>query len=365
MRFITLEKENIVFKEKVKPFLNPDLVYIPLLDNKIKNKTLKKGEMVFNNFYSAVSGTVIGTSKIKLDSDKYIQGLVIRNDFCETPVTNIATRRKINNLSYENVINSLTDIDLKNKIKNIKYKTIIINGIDDDPYIKNEAFIQKIHFREILNTIDLLQNLYPESNVMIVLKSTDNENILNYTNFLGSYKNITLRLVEDYYLLGKEQFIKEYLQIKEDTLHLKTSEVYNFYQEVKRCKPTLEKYITISGDGVEYNQVYLVKLGTKINSFGDFTNFDVYLNGIMGKKIDPKDLIVTKNLEGIVVMQKKPLKSLECIKCGQCLNICPIHSNPLLAYKKQKKIKCIDCGLCSYICPSFIPLEKYIRRDSK
>ena len=84
---------------------------------------------------------------------------------------------------------------------------------------------------------------------------------------------------------------------------------------------------------------------------------------MQGEKIDITNLIVTKELQGLVVMKKKYRQAKNCIKCGKCIEICPINSNPLLAYEKQVKVKCIECGLCTYICPVYINLKEYLKRD--
>ena len=35
-------------------------------------------------------------------------------------------------------------------------------------------------------------------------------------------------------------------------------------------------------------------------------------------------------------MKKQEKKIYECIKCGKCNAVCPIHSKPILAYKQRK-----------------------------
>ena len=93
-------------------------------------------------------------------------------------------------------------------------------------------------------------------------------------------------------------------------------------------------------------------------------DYDIYVNGIMqGKKMPIEDLIVTEDFLGLVIMKKQEKKIYECIKCGKCNAVCPIHSKPILAYKQRKKVPCIECGLCSYVCPAFIPLRKYLSGD--
>lgn len=62
----------------------------------------------------------------------------------------------------------------------------------------------------------------------------------------------------------------------------------------------------------------------------------------------------------------------KCMKCGKCVEACPVHLLPL--YIQQRALKglldeaqglhaldCIECGSCSYVCPAKRPLVEAIR----
>lgn len=373
-KLVTLDKDyNIKLKSQIEDFLNPDFVYVPFLakENTLQvEKQIKKGSLLFENHYSSVSGKMVGLEYCLLPDGTGINCLAIANDYQEKVADTGAIRKRINHLPKEEVLASIYDETLKTKIKKESVSTIVISGIDDEPYIANEIFVQKNNTKAILETIDVLLNIFTNSKAIVVIKNIDSENIFAYNNFLGTYKNIELRMVDDLYLIGKEEYLIDTLHIKDDYLYLKASEVYSLYVNLKKRKPQVEKYITITGDGISFPRVINVKLGTKVidilNSFykEDLSLYDVYVNGLMqGKKMDIARLIVTKDFHGLVIMKKNNYQEMDCIKCGKCIQVCPIDSNPLLAYKTGKKVKCIACGLCTYICPSYIHLQKYLRGE--
>ena len=87
---------------------------------------------------------------------------------------------------------------------------------------------------------------------------------------------------------------------------------------------------------------------------------------MMGKSIPNDELIITKDLSCILIIENNEVKSNPCIKCGKCTEVCPsklipsmIIENPQDA-KKLKVGRCIECGLCSYICPSKIEIRDKI-----
>lgn len=375
MKLERLDKDySIKLKSQVVEYLNPDYIYIPIEEKPIslkKEEKIKKGTMLFDSVYSSISGTLIGLKKCTIASGKETKCLVIANDFQEMLELRTATRKKINQLTKQDIEKDVKDISLDNLFNKKNYKHIVISGIDDEPYIANETFVQKENAKLLLETIDALLNVFEGSKATIAIKNIDSESINAYNKYLGTYKNIELRLVEDLYRIGKEKNLIEKLRITEEYLFMTASEVFYLYNNLKKRKPIFEKYITISGNAIDNPQVFNVKLGAKVMDILsmyynlNLEDYDVYVNGLMsGEQFDINDLIVTKELNGLIIMKKESQMEKNCILCGKCIEICPIKSNPLLAYQKKEKIPCIQCGLCSYICPSYINLRKYIKGDT-
>jgi electron transport complex protein RnfC len=68
---------------------------------------------------------------------------------------------------------------------------------------------------------------------------------------------------------------------------------------------------------------------------------------------------------------KEPIREQNCIRCGRCLEVCPMRLMPtmLVRYAKAGLYDycqkyhidyCSGCGACAYVCPAKIPLLRYI-----
>jgi electron transport complex protein RnfC len=98
---------------------------------------------------------------------------------------------------------------------------------------------------------------------------------------------------------------------------------------------------------------------------------------MMGTAVSNLDISIVKGTSGILAFTKKDVgknyKEYPCIKCGACVDACPIMLNPsklgILAkhegYDEMAEnfniMDCFECGSCSYVCPSHIPLVQYFR----
>jgi electron transport complex protein RnfC len=143
--------------------------------------------------------------------------------------------------------------------------------------------------------------------------------------------------------------------------------------------PLIERIVTVSGPGVVRPSNLIVPVGTKIRDLIDYCGgltedaAEIISGGpMMGVSQPDMDTPVVKGTTGVVVLTHDQLESrmtLPCIKCGHCLDSCPIFLNPsqlgLLAqagrYEEMMEYHlqdCMLCGACSYVCPSNIPLSQ-------
>ncbi|MAE70847.1 MAG: electron transport complex subunit RsxC [Gemmatimonadetes bacterium] len=143
--------------------------------------------------------------------------------------------------------------------------------------------------------------------------------------------------------------------------------------------PLLERIVTVTGPGVVRPANLIVPVGTKLRDLleacgGLVDDAREIISGgpMMGIAQKSLEAPVLKGTTGIVVLTEDECKRREthpCIRCGHCLEACPVYLNPQLLgsmarvgryseMEEEHLADCMLCGCCSYVCPSNIPLSQ-------
>ncbi|MBI9015848.1 MAG: 4Fe-4S dicluster domain-containing protein [Phycisphaerae bacterium] len=140
-----------------------------------------------------------------------------------------------------------------------------------------------------------------------------------------------------------------------------------------------DRIVTVCGDGVKKPGHYQVPVGTGVKDLINYAQVEKNISCVAaqstlaGYAIDPETAVITTRSQAIIVLADKPVRQVgTCIRCGRCIENCPVGIDPMrihsLAenekYDQAVKIgvaKCIECGTCSYVCPASLPLDERIR----
>lgn len=375
------ESKNITIDSNVINFLNPDYIYIPIEEgfsiSVRSNIDIYKEDILLKSenklIYSPISGKVLGKTSSMNDNDKPISCVVVENDFREKIKRKKSAEKYIHEYSLEDALKLISNYNAYDKIINPTAKTLLISGIDADPFEKTYSHIIDLYSSKILEAIDALSNILGVDTTILAINNHDTNNVINLSNNIGTYPNITLKLVPDIYPLSfQDILIKNILtkkQINNGITFLTVEDVYNIYNVLKRKKPITEKLVTISGNAIESPVVVNVKIGTSIadliKNCCQITNKNYYvvINGLIsGKTLMSLNNIITSNTRSIFLNTLDKTIEKKCINCGLCNKKCPVGLNPkyIKEHKNADRNRCIDCGLCTYICPSKINFKPFL-----
>ncbi len=152
------------------------------------------------------------------------------------------------------------------------------------------------------------------------------------------------------------------------------------WEAVSMEKPLYERVVTVTGKTVRRPGNFLVRIGTLMSELieecGGLTGEPgkVIMGGpMMGIAQYTLDIPVVKGTSGIVVLARgKPEKRFPCVKCGACVEVCPMHLMPcrIAEFAEQDRFAecaeyrvndCMECGACAYSCISNRPIVHLIK----
>ena len=410
-----IKRKSMSLKNAIAEYNKPEIVYIPLVNHSNMEcvPTVKTGDIVLKgavickrndhiqlDIHSSVSGKVLEIGKCLYLNGELVPCVVIENDFKEIQEHLNEKRAKINTYSKQEFIDTIKKYavtgmggaDFPTYIKYMnELDTIIVNAVECEPYNTSDHMTATLRTEEILETIDAIMEINKMKKAYIAIKENNEELKKTFAKYLGTYPNITLFLVKDVYPAGWEkQLIEEILNKTYEKVPSEikvvcnnVSTIYAIYKALKYHKSISRRIVTVTGKMVKEPKNVIVKLGAKMSDvmkeIGGYQEGEEYLfvagGPMMGEAMPSEDLVVTKNLTSVIVLDRRELpKTVTCLRCGRCSDVCPANISPVLIMnkvsdfdelKKMHPEKCIECGLCSYICPSKIMVREFVRKAKR
>lgn len=404
-------KKEASISNEIVDFSEPNEVYIPLINNGVlcecvthEERKIRKGTIIGIRkdidfpILSPVSGTVIGIKNGLYLNNKEVSCVVIKNDKKEKLVEKKLID-DITSYSKEGFIEILkkcavTGMGGSDFPTFIKYKNnveiLVVNAVECEPYITSDLMLVKLKAEVILETIDAIMKINGIKKCFIAYKKNNKVIPNSFIKYLSKYENIYLSPVKDLYPMGWERnIIKSVLKLEYDKFPSEigvvvnnVSTIFAIYKALKFQRAITKRIVTISGENFNEPVNVLAKIGTdfstiirKVGTYVDKKNIRIISGGpMMGYALKNDSVIVTNNLNSVVVLYPEEEEINECISCGKCINICPSNLCPVFIMKnaenKDKLIKlhpeyCCECGLCSYICPSKIKVREYVKDAKK
>ena len=357
--------------------------------------------------HATCSGTFVGLEKHYHRNGKLTDFIKIKNDHKDTYDPSVKERTP-------EEIAKLTKDEMTEIIKNcalvglggssfptyIKFKTdkpinlMLINGIECEPYITADHRIMLEYPYRIINGIKYAMQAFGCKKTLICIKSKYQDIADTYEEILKEFPDSGIEIckVKNYYPQGWEvAMIKEATGIKlnpgelssnRGIINFNVSTMVGIYKAIKYNMPVTKRNITVTGDGIKHPHNFRVLVGTSFLELlpmcGGYKNPDkekIFILGgpMMGASVPSDDVIITKTVTSIIVLDKTEYKEEPCVRCGSCVLSCPAGLEPVQIMNAVKSLdkerikalnplRCIECGLCTYVCTSKIQVTDFVRR---
>lgn len=274
--------------------------------------------------------------------------------------------------------------------------TIVVNGCECEPYLTTDHRVMLETPADIFKGARIAMRAMGASRAIVGVESNKMDAAEALRKALPADAGMSVQVCEVKYPQGAEKMLIKALLDREVPpgglpYHVNVG-VFNVatLAQIGNLLPyqqgLIERVITVTGPGVSKPGNYTAPLGTPLRFVLEQCGFhgeeatEVLLGGpMMGVAVSSLDIPLTKGVSGILVLTKEGVGRLDsrklypCIRCGSCVDACPMYLNPsnlgLLARKgryeemedKFHLRDCFECGCCSFACPSNIPLVQYFR----
>ena len=286
---------------------------------------------------------------------------------------------------------------------------LIINAAECEPYITADDLLMCEQSEAIVDGIKILNQVLNPTFILIGIEDNKPQAIKALQQATKHLEKIKVCVLPTKYPTGGEKQLIKVLtgkEVRSGTLPINSGIVV---QNVATCFaisdavindiPLIRRVVTLTGKALSKPQNFWALLGTQVSylleqaGFVSEVNETVYppnqalptppviMGGpLMGFSILNEQVPIIKTSNCILAPSKVEMPSafdnnsneVECIRCGQCADVCPSQLLPQeLQWSAKAKdhqqltqlnlFDCIDCGACAYVCPSQIPLVQYYR----
>jgi len=273
--------------------------------------------------------------------------------------------------------------------------TLILNGAECEPYISCDEMLMREQPDKIVLGARILRHALGAERVIIAIEDQMGAVLeaLTYAADCAECKSIAVVKITKIYPEGGERQLIQVLTGLEVPAGGRPTDLGLLVQNVATAaavaeavtegKPLIERYVTVTGNGISQPRNLLALIGTPfshlIKACGGYTENVARLvvgGPMMGYPVSSDATPMVKAADCILALTQNdiaaPQAEMPCIRCGECSRACPATLLPQQLHLQIKNgwwdeaeeyglTACIECGCCDLVCPSHIPLLDWFR----
>ena len=355
------------------------------------------GGFVSSPVYASVSGTVKKIVPMLQFMGATCQAVVIESDGQMTPADTVKAPEITD---YDSFIRAVRDsgvvglggatfptavkLDVKDTSR---IQEIIINGAECEGYITSDHRTMLDRTQDVVEGCGLLEKWLGVKKIVIAIEDNKPDCIARLREATRDDSCVEVRALPCMYPQGGEKVLIYHvtgkvmpegkLPIDVGSVVMNVTSLAVLATYCRTGMPLVEKCVTVDGSAIREPKNVIAPIGASCREVVEFAGGfscepkKMVLGGpMMGVAQYDLDAPVAKGTSAILVFNEKdarPVKPTACIRCGGCVDHCPMRLMPTeieRAYEKKdaealRELKvglCIECGCCAFHCPANRPL---------
>ena len=347
--------------------------------------------------FASVSGTVKKLGDWLVSGGNRVQTVEIESDGQMTPYTGLQVPEVSDYASFINAVAGSGLVGLggagfpthvKLDIKDLsRLDYVIVNGAECEPYITSDTRTMLDREADIQKGLSLLEQYLGAKNIIIGIEKNKPACIETMQRLAAKDSCVTVKVLPSTYPQGGEKVLIYHtvgrivgegkLPIDAGCIVINCTTLADLGEYFTTGMPLVKKCVTVDGSAVKEPRNVIVPIGTPMKDVIDFCGGCkeapakvLYGGPMMGIAVPDLEQPILKSTNAITLFAEKdahPPKPTPCIRCGKCVDHCPLNLMPAdieRAYEKKdgellEKLKvnlCMECGCCAFGCPAGRPL---------
>ena len=371
---------------------------------KIGQKIGEPSGFVSAAVHSSISGTVKKIAEVDTPNGKTLS-VIIESDGTDAVHESVKPKGSLDKLTKDEIVNIIKEAGITGlggasfptHVKltpppEKKVDTVVLNGAECEPFLTADHRLMLEQPEKVIFGLKAIMKAVGVKKGSIGVEDNKKDAIEALKKAAINEQNIEIVELETKYPQGDEKRLIDATtgrKVPVGGLPMDVGVVVNnvgtaaaVSTAIQTGMPLIERIVTVTGGAINTPKNLIVKLGTPfkevIKQCGGYKGEPgkIIMGGpMMGGVQFTDEVPVVKGTSGILVLSEEQAKipeAQQCIRCGKCVEVCPVNLQPISIRQfsvkerheeteKLNVLSCIECGSCSFICPAKIPLLQSIK----
>lgn len=350
--------------------------------------------------HSSVSGTVVAIEDRPHATRGVCPAVVIESDGKDILAESVKPNKPLEELTPDEIIGIVKDAGIVGmggagfptyvKLKPGKpIEAVLVNGCECEPMLTADHRVLLEYADDVIYGLKAMMKAVAAPRGVIVIEDNKPDAIALLEEKVSREAGLEVCAAKTKYPQGGEKMlIKRVLDRMVPSGGLpadvgavvgNVSTVKAISDAIQKGMPLIERVTTVTGPYIPNPGNFIVKIGTcageLVAACGGILPGDVTVKAggpMMGFVQKDLNAPIMKGSNGIIAVDTDHTETVECIKCGRCVDVCPMELAPLqfakcadaedwAGMKANRVMDCMECRCCETICSSKIPLVSKIK----